>query len=619
MAATPHGSPGSVQREADGSGDEEDGAAETVAPNLGATASGARTRVDEAGVLPFHKAVYGPWPRGIGAEAREKADPRIIDVSLALNCWMPPAAAPAEADERDRPTAQEARAARRDAAEAERLAAAADAHAFFEEQALKRRAEHTMDGLALEKAVRDARCKPWDVWTRRNLTDAGIDATAAERAVREWEPQLFEDPIDSRHVAGSWEAERESRARGLQTLVKEGWLWMPGIGRKWVMLRKDKGLLWSQAPRDYILGMVLFKFLASFSKSRDDDCAIEFTRDRHGVRGAKVCLQAATPEEAGDWLALIAAEFENFQINNGIGFLEEVRVLQPSRQVDIKLPAVDLNEEIRERAVIFHVKESQEFDEGDLLCEIERAGNIQPNVEVFARFPGRVLQIQKSRKETGKDSMYSYFAVDDVILRLLRDPDWVEGERYLPRVAPTDAQRECVARRVGGMELVESDSAEGSRPSSRATSQMPTRLLTRQGTSTSRKSTGRHVHIQDIAPRLVSAVYVDHPDDFWTRHALILSGIQVQDAPGSVSHQPASHADLPLSTAGGSRRPETRSRVLPPRSASQQAATAASCASRAHRLAGTAAEDFSHQTLHSRYSSSAIAAASKILLQSTSV
>ena len=632
MAPSQASSPGSNLRDEDRN--ESPATKPDVMPNFGATALGSRSFIDEQGVLPYHRAVYGPWQRPLGAEtqAREKADPRLLDVALALNCWMPPAAASSSADdEKVRPTMREAREARREAAEAERLAAAADAGVFFEERAVKRRAEHTMDGLALEKAVREARCRPWDVWTQRTLTDAGIDAKAAERAVRKWEPQLFEDPIDSRHVAGCWEAEREFRARGLQTLVKEGWLWMPGIGRKWVMLRKNKGLLWSQAPHDYIIGMVLFKFLASFSKARDDECAIEFTRDRKGVSGAKVRLRAETPEEAFDWLAQVDSEFENFQINNGVGYLEEVRVLHPSQEFTIKLPAVDLNEDVKERAVVFHVKENQEFDEGDLLCEIERAGDIQPNVEVFARFPGRVLQIQKSRKENSADSKYSYFAVDDAILRVLRDPDWLEGERYLPRADPTDVDSDCLSRRMAGMELVDFDGHDVSPPSSRAPSQMTTRLSSRHGTSPSRRSrsTGRSLHdysprqMQSMAQQLVAATYVHHPDDFWTRNALLLSNDQ--HLLGASSSRPASRADMRREgtissrSTGGHRQSAPGSRggaVFTSRSGGLLSRKATG-SGYGERQARKEAHDFSLQTLDSRYSSSALAAASKILLGST--
>lgn len=240
-------------------------------------------------------------PQPVNSEMRKKADTRLVDVSLALNSWMPPAAPPEEEEDKVRPTALENRAARREAAEAERLAAAAEARTFFEEQFVKRTNKVTMDGLALREAVRAARIRPWDQWTRRELTNAGIDAVAAERAVREWEPELFDDPIRSRHVAGCWDAEMNFRKRGLQTLAKEGWLWMPGIGRKWVMLRKNKGLLFSQAPKDFIIGMVLFPFLKSFAKAADDKCAIEFTRNRTGVQGAKVRLRG---EEKTIWMRM---------------------------------------------------------------------------------------------------------------------------------------------------------------------------------------------------------------------------------------------------------------------------------------------------------------------------
>ena len=382
-------------RDDDNESVEEKDKVKEVEMNLGATSSGARAIIEQLGVTPYHKAVYGPH-RPAEEELKTRAESRLVDVSLALNCWMPPAAQ-TRANDKVRTSVIESHAARREAAEAERLAAAADARTFFAEQAVKRTAEQTMDGLALHEAVRYARTRPWDVWTRRELTNQGIDADAAECAVREWEPQLFDDPIDSRHVAGCWAAETDARERGLESLVKEGWLWVPGVGQKWVMLRKNKGLLWSNAPRDFILGMILFPFLRSFERARDDECSIEFTRNRAGATGVQVRLKAETPEEAHLWFLHIDAQFNLYKVNNGIGHLEAVQVLQPSAQVIIKLPAVDLNTDIQQRAVIFHVKEGQDFQEGDLLCEIERAEDIQPNVDVFARFSGKVIKVSKSR------------------------------------------------------------------------------------------------------------------------------------------------------------------------------------------------------------------------------
>ena len=64
-----------------------------IAPNWAATAAGTRMLMDNCGVLPYHKAVYGPY-KPIDQESRLRADSRLVDVSLAIHTWMPPAAPP---------------------------------------------------------------------------------------------------------------------------------------------------------------------------------------------------------------------------------------------------------------------------------------------------------------------------------------------------------------------------------------------------------------------------------------------------------------------------------------------------------------------------------------------
>jgi len=538
-----------------------------VKPNLAATASGARKLLDQHGVLPYHGAVHGPF-RPVDATLREQADSRLVEMSLVLNTWMPQAAAPQEhediyATHQDRPRSfivcwrkdvmevrardtlrpgahgqqerhhgaggasagevgvvrrakceglggldtQEHRAVRSEAAEAERLAAAADAVTFFQQQADKRTKEFTIGGLAQNEMVRQARCRPWDQWAREDLKYAGIDPDAAERAVRTWEPQLFDDPIITRHVAACWDAEINCRNRGLQTLVKEGYLSIPGIGRKWVMLRKNKGLLWSQVPNGSIVGMILFTFLIGFSKAPDDECAIEFTRSTNDVQGTdrviqggKVRLCAQTAEEAHEWLQPIAAQFELFKVNNGIGHLEAIRKLRNAEDVVIRLPPIDLFDDVKQRTVIFHVKEGQEFQEGDVLCTVERAKDLKPDVQVFANFAGCVTGVEKSRVDNRSNPKFSYFAIGDPILRLLRDADWTNSERFLPRAEPTDAEKKALANRLavppgpaqeGLLEAVddaEQDDGDSnvSMSCSRASSRMPTTIAGRRRTSRSR-------------------------------------------------------------------------------------------------------------------------------------
>jgi len=414
----------------------------------------------------------------------------------------------------------------------------------------------------------------------------------------------------------------ENRKRGLQTLAKEGWLWMKGMGRKWVMLRKNKGLLWSQAPKEGILGMVLFPFLTSFNKARDDDCVIEFTRNRAGVVGAKVQLRAETADEADNWYLHISAEFESFKANNGIGYLEEVQVLQPAQEFVIKLPAVDLDTEVRKRAVVFHVVEGQDFEEGDLLCEIERAKGITPVVQVFASFQGKVMQISKSRKEKSKDermAKYSYFAVDDPILRLLREPDWLNGERFLPRIEPTAMQRECRAKKLDGLELVDHDEANpirfSSRTASRATIRLPSRACKSQ-------SAGK-IDVTTLGPILAAAAYTDHADEFWTKNALILDSLHDNLLANT-------HTTSAASFSRASSRGQLRHSANPDNGAPTSAVRRPNCGTGISsgsqsfgggglRRVGTDRNYTSHceyslQTLENRYSSMALAAASKILL-----
>ena len=539
-----------------------------VKPNLAATAFGARKLLDQHGVLPFHGAVHGPF-RPVDATLREQADSRLVEMSLVLNTWMPQAAAPEEhediyATHQDRPRSfivcwrkdvmevrardtlrpsahpgqkerkhgaggasagevgivrrakceglggldtQEHRAVRSEAAEAERLAAAADAATFFQQQEDKRTKEFTIGGLAQNEIVRQARCRPWDQWAREDLKYAGIDPEAAERAVRTWEPQLFDDPIITRHVAACWDAEIDYRNRGLQTLVKEGYLSIPGIGRKWVMLRKNKGLLWSQVPNGSIVGMILFTFLIGLSKAPDDECSIEFTRSTNDVQGTdkvipggKVRLCAQTAEEAHEWLQPIAAQFELFKVNNGIGHLEAIRKLRYAEDVVIKLPPIDLFDDVKQRTVIFHVKEGQEFQEGDVLCTVERAKDLKPDVQVFANFSGFVTAVERSRVDNRSNPKFSYFAIGDPILRLVRDADWTNSERFLPRTEPTDAEKKALANRLavppgpaqeGLLEAVddaEQDDVDSnvSMSCSRASSRMPTTIAGRRRTSRSR-------------------------------------------------------------------------------------------------------------------------------------
>ena len=646
QAASPAQTGEAREDEGEGQAAEAPQTASSPSGYFGATAAGARALMaQQGGAQAYRRLIHGPASMPDleqEPELRTRADSSLLDVSLALNRWMPPVPVLADGEHLvpAKSSVLEIRAARREAAESERLEAAKDAVAFFEEQARTRAAAHTMNGLAHNDAVRHARTRPWDVWTRRELFNAGLDGGSAEteRAVREWEPELFDDPIDSRHVASSWAAETDARVRELHSLVKEGWLWMPGLGRKWVMLRKNKGLLWSQAPRDSITGMVLFAFLTSLERARDDDCAFEFTRSRAGSRNAKVLLRADTPEEAHTWFLHIQAQIDLYKVMNGIGFLEPIVTVQPSQEFDIRLPAVDLNEERGlPRALIFHVVEGQMFQEGDLLCEIERVGGIKPNVDIYAKYAGKVVTVQKSRKEDKDNPHLSFFAVGDPILRLRSDPDWISGERFLPRREPTNEEKELQQQRrvVAGkqLEFVPHAMIDFTPPASRnrtadgqfanwvhgsaASSLAASRVHTSKSSLTARVSAGQDVPMHDLADVLVATAYENHADDFWMKNALLLESDRHDSVSPLLSTGPsraratvASPQDEePRATSGrnGTARNSTRTMTAETSWRWQQGSA---------DLNGSAgqADQYGMQTIKSRYSSAALAAASKILL-----
>lgn len=112
------------------------------------------------------------------------------DINLALNSWMPHQSPNAASDQKDTET-WEVRIA---LAEAERLAAAADAIDFYKDFEEKGEKERTYEGLALKAQIRAARVEPWSEDIAAKLSFWG-NASLMEKAVREYEPpRLFSDP-----------------------------------------------------------------------------------------------------------------------------------------------------------------------------------------------------------------------------------------------------------------------------------------------------------------------------------------------------------------------------------------------------------------------------------------
>jgi hypothetical protein len=145
------------------------------------------------------------------------------------------------------------------------------------------------------------------------------------------------------------------------------------------------------------------------------------------------------------------------------------------------------------------------------------------------------------------------------------------------------------------------------------------------------------VEAKDVMSILVAASYTEHPDEFWTRNKLILDSVETTHAPGyhtpgstNASRAPSRGQDTDAltsslgarsggaGTAAGRQTRQGLSAATPPlvwgTSHKRDAA-----ASRSSRAGGDAlfgdSYYYSTQTVSSRYSSSAIAAASKILLQ----
>jgi hypothetical protein len=185
------------------------------------------------------------------------------------------------------------------------------------------------------------------------------------------------------------------------------------------------------------------------------------------------------------------------------------------------------------------------------------------------------------------------------------------------------------------MELVPHATEDEGRPSSQTTG----RLASRRQRLHARLSSGQAVEAKDVMSILVAASYTEHPDEFWTRSKLILDSVETTHAPGyhtSGSTQGyhksgwgqdndalmgslgASARSGRAGTAAGRQTCQGLSADTPPLGwgTSQKRDAAASRSSRAEgdALFGDSYY-YSTQTVSSRYSASAIAAASKILLQ----
>lgn len=237
--------------------------------------------------------------------------------------------------------------------------------------------------------------------------------------------------------------------------------------------------------------------------------------------------------------------------------------------------------------------------------------------------------MSKSRKDISKDTRYSYFAVDDPILHLLRDADWANGERFLPRSEPTAHEKESLAKRRVGLEAVNHDEhgeEDASWPFSRTTTRVSQRLVSRaRSRISSRLSTGSKIPLRDYMPILVAANNSDHPDEFWTKNATILDSIDINNqtlqaqtadsrAAARTGTRSVLHTSVARGGAGGMTKGSNRADTFRRSGTFTGGVRGASGGGGGGEL-DLRADNYGLATLESRYSSTALAAASRILLQ----
>ena len=134
---------------------------------FGATAAGARALMaQQGGAQAYRRLIHGPASMPDleqEPELRTRADSSLLDVSLALNRWMPPVPVLAVGEHLvpAKSSVLEIRAARREAAESERLEAAKDAVAFFQEQARTRAAARATRSSSCTSPACAATPRPW--------------------------------------------------------------------------------------------------------------------------------------------------------------------------------------------------------------------------------------------------------------------------------------------------------------------------------------------------------------------------------------------------------------------------------------------------------------------------
>ena len=117
------------------------------------------------------------------------------DVALSLNSWLHPISK--DEDQHD-PAWLAGTRTRAAQAEAERLAAAAEAAEFFRACKEKRAYEHTLGGIVHREDVVAARCKPWNLAVSNSLQQTGLSAEVAEKAVRWYAPARISEDVDER-------------------------------------------------------------------------------------------------------------------------------------------------------------------------------------------------------------------------------------------------------------------------------------------------------------------------------------------------------------------------------------------------------------------------------------
>mmetsp|Transcript_10683 Transcript_10683/g.16757 ORF Transcript_10683/g.16757 Transcript_10683/m.16757 type:complete len:494 (-) Transcript_10683:19-1500(-) len=453
-------------------------------------------------------------------------------------------------------------------AEAERLAASQDAKSFFARRDDDRSLEYECQGTAHHPAVRAARCRPWGEETKRDLSKAGIGGPMAQKAVLEYEPRLVVDPNYQRHLEECWEKEVHQKHIHSATLARQGWLTLDGM-RRWITLRRNQGLSWSRSEKDQMVGFMLFDDIAGIYPDFREGNAVLIVkgdnrpksafRRKSPFSGQRVRLFAHDEEEAKSWCKTLRRELETFKHLNGVGYLQHRDVVIPEEEIIVLLPEVDDNELLKERLCIFHVKVGDEVYPPQLLVEVEKSSRKEKPFEIRAGRRAIVQEICWNRLDGATGD--PYVRIGDPVVKMSREAIWKEGADYLPSTG-VGVPNEVAARK--GLFYMTSG-APSSKPSSQA----------------SRRT-------EDITnnafPKILAQTRTLDVDGFWRRHCLSIPGSQFRPPSG-----------------GGL---ASKDRRLSPTLRLET------------NLTDFVSDNYAINTIRQRYSSDAIAAASKILLSS---